>query len=43
MILRIAITSRSMTPDLYEIMKVIGNSGVIRRLKFASAKLRKHE
>jgi glutamyl-tRNA synthetase len=33
MILRVAITGRTKTPDLYEIMKVMGKDTVLNRLK----------
>ena len=32
-VLRVAITSRSMTPDLYEIMKLLGKDRIINRIK----------
>ena len=32
-IIRIAVTGRTNTPDLYEIMKVLGSDIVIKRLK----------
>ena len=31
-VIRVAITTRSMTPDLYEIMKLLGKEEVIRRI-----------
>jgi glutamyl-tRNA synthetase len=36
MVIRLAMTKRTTTPDLYEIMKVIGSNRVQARLKGAS-------
>ena len=32
-VLRVALTSKSMTPDLYEIMNILGKERVIERYK----------
>ncbi len=34
-VIRICLTSRANTPDMYEIMKVLGSDSVIKRLKYA--------
>ena len=31
-VLRVALTSKSMTPDLYEIMKLLGKDRIIKRI-----------
>jgi len=31
-VLRVALTSKSMTPDLYEIMKLLGKNRIIERI-----------
>ena len=31
-VLRVALTSKSMTPDLYEIMKLLGKDRIIERI-----------
>ena len=33
MVLRVALTTKSMTPDLYEIMKLLGKDRIIKRVK----------
>ena len=32
-VLRVALTSKSMTPDLYEIMRLLGKDRIIERIK----------
>lgn len=32
-VLRVALTSKSMTPDLYEIMRLLGKDRIINRIK----------
>ncbi len=34
MVLRVALTTKSMTPDLYEIMKLLGKDRIIKRVNF---------
>ena len=34
-VIRVALTGRTNTPDMYEIMKVLGKDSVIKRLKKA--------
>ena len=34
-VLRIALTGRTNTPDMYEIMKVIGKNSIIKRFEIA--------
>ena len=33
MVIRVALTTRSMTPDLYEIMRLLGKDRIINRIK----------
>ena len=33
MVIRVSLTTKSMTPDLYEIMRLLGRNRIIERIK----------
>ena len=39
-VLRVALTSRTNTPDMYEIMQVLGKEKIIKRFEIASKNLK---
>ena len=39
-VLRVALTARTNTPDMYEIMQVLGKDRIAKRLKFAKENLK---
>ena len=34
MVIRVSLTTKSMTPDLYEIMRLLGRNRIIERIKY---------